>query len=245
MVVRKLEKLTFLVWLFLSHVESFMVSSPNFGKQCKSLRMSTTDEPLSLDPKETALVLIEYQNEFTTEGGKLHDAVKDVMDTTGMLQKSKQLMDKMRYAGCKIVHVPISFDLGHEEIGQNVYGILAGVKEGQAFQEGGWGAAICDTMTPLKGDVVVKGKNGLCGFKSTNLDFILRQNSIKNVVLGGFLTNCCVESTMRTAYENGYRVYTLKDCVAATSMEAQEAALEHTFGMFSIPTTSDEIESML
>ena len=73
--------------------------------------MSTTDEPLSLDPKETALVLIEYQNEFTTEGGKLHDAVKGVMDATGMLQKSKKIMDKMRYAGCKIVHVPISFDV--------------------------------------------------------------------------------------------------------------------------------------
>ena len=46
---------------------------------------------------------------------------------------------------------------------------------------------------------------------------------------------------MRTAYEHGYKVYTLKDCCAATSVEGQEAAFEHTFGMFSIPTTSDEI----
>ena len=36
----------------------------------------------TLDPKETALVFIEYQNEFTTEGGKLHEAVKDVMEKT-------------------------------------------------------------------------------------------------------------------------------------------------------------------
>ena len=36
----------------------------------------------ALDPKETAFVFIEYQNEFTTEGGKLHDAVKDVMEAT-------------------------------------------------------------------------------------------------------------------------------------------------------------------
>ena len=86
---------------------------------------------------------------------------------------------------------------------------------------------------------MVKGKRGLCGFHSTNLDFILRQNDIKNVVLGGFLTNCCVESTMRAAYERGYRVYTLKDCCAATSMAGQDAAIEHTFGMFSMPVTSD------
>ncbi len=36
-----------------------------------------------------------------------------------------------------------------------------------------------------------------CGFASTNLDFILRQRGIQHVALGGFLTNCCVESTMR------------------------------------------------
>ena len=36
----------------------------------------------TLDPTETAFVFIEYQNEFTTEGGKLHDAVKNCMDKT-------------------------------------------------------------------------------------------------------------------------------------------------------------------
>jgi hypothetical protein len=55
------------------------------------------------------------------------------------------------------------------------------------------------------------------------------------------LTNCCVESTMRTAYEKGYKVYTLKDCVAATSVAAQDATLEFNFGMFSVPTTSEEV----
>jgi ureidoacrylate peracid hydrolase len=50
----------------------------------------------------------------------------------------------------------------------------------------------------VPGDVIVSGKLGLCGFFLTNLDFLLRQNKIKNVVLmGGFLTNCFIESTMR------------------------------------------------
>ena len=51
-------------------------------------------------------------------------------------------------------------------------------------KEGEWGSAICDIMKPSEGDIVVKGKNGLCGFQSTNLDFLLRQNGIKNIVLG-------------------------------------------------------------
>eukprot|EP00816_Leptocylindrus_hargravesii_P008026 CAMPEP_0196801764 /NCGR_PEP_ID=MMETSP1362-20130617/1542_1 /TAXON_ID=163516 /ORGANISM="Leptocylindrus danicus, Strain CCMP1856" /LENGTH=201 /DNA_ID=CAMNT_0042172875 /DNA_START=161 /DNA_END=766 /DNA_ORIENTATION=- len=196
---------------------------------------------MTIKPEETAIVLIEYQNEFTTEGGKLHDAVKPVMEATGMLQNSKTFMDAARAKGCKIVHCPIQFDNGHPEISKNPYGILAGVKEGLAFSNDEWGSNICDEMKPSEGDIIVKGKSGLCGFKSTNLDFLLRQNEIKNVVLGGFLTNCCVESTMRTAYENGYKVFTLTDCCAATSMEAQQATITHNFGMFSVPSLSTEL----
>lgn len=73
---------------------------------------------------------------------------------------------------------------------------------------------------PLLSDVqMVQGKTGLCGFTSTNLPFILSHNGIKNVALAGFLTNCCVESTMRAAYEAGFNVITLTDCCAATRCE--------------------------
>ena len=54
------------------------------------------------------------------------------------------------------------------------YGILANVKQGQAFVSGSWGAEICSEMRPQTGEKIVKGKSGLCGFYSTNLDFLLR-----------------------------------------------------------------------
>jgi nicotinamidase-related amidase len=63
----------------------------------------------------------------------------------------------------------------------------------------------------------------LDGFATTNLDFILRSRGISTIALGGFLTNCCVESTMRTGYEKGYNVVTLKDCTATVSEEEQRA----------------------
>lgn len=204
--------------------------------------MSAEDK---IDPKKTALVLIEYQNEFTTEGGKLYDAVKDCMAETGTLENSKKVLDAARESGLTVIHCPISFEKGHKEISNTPYGILANVKAGEAFLEGEFGAEICDSMKPIDGELTVKGKVGLCGFDSTNLDFLLRQNNCDTMLLSGFLTNCCVESTMRSAYEKGYKILTLKDCCAATSVEAQKSTFEHNFGMFSIPTTSDVvIESM-
>lgn len=162
-----------------------------------------------------------------------------------VLENSSKLAEFARTKGAVLVHCPILFEKGHAELSDQSYGILAGVKQTGAFTNGQWGADFSPHMRPHPGDLIVKGKLGLCGFESTNLDFLLRQRGVSNVVLGGFLTNCCVESTMRSAYEKGYRVFTLKDCTAATSVEAHEATLQHNFGMFSVPTTSDEIMNAL
>ena len=94
---------------------------------------------------------------------------------------------------------------------------------------------IVDVLKPQPGDIVVEGKRGLDGFATTNLDFILRSRKIDTIALGGFLTNCCVESTMRTGYEKGYRVVTLTDCTATVSEEEQRFAVTKNFPMFSRP----------
>jgi nicotinamidase-related amidase len=188
---------------------------------------------VSFDPKRTAVVLIEYQNDFTSEGGVLHDAVNDVMESTGMLENTRRLVDAARAAGATIVHAPITFVEGYGELSQHPYGILKGVVDSTAFVKGEWGAEIVDAMAPREGDVVVEGKRGLDTFATTNLDFILRARGIDTIALGGFLTNCCVESTMRSGYEKGYKVITLSDCVAATSAEEHDNAIKFDYPMFS------------
>ena len=188
---------------------------------------------MAFDPKRTALVLIEFQNDFASEGGALHGAVQDVMERTGMLDNARKLVDAAREAGATIVHAPITFVPGYGEIYQHPYGILKGVVDSTAFVKGEWGAEIVDSLAPQEGDVVVEGKRGLDTFATTNLDFILRARGIDTIALGGFLTNCCVESTMRTGYEKGYKVITLADCVAATSPEEHQNAIKFDYPMFS------------
>ena len=198
-------------------------------------------EKLELDHATTAVVLIEYQNDFTTEGGVLHDAVAPVMESTGLLANTTALVEAARSAGVTVMHAPITFAKGYNEITSHPYGILKGVVDGKAFVKGSWGAAIVDELTPQDGDILVEGKRGLDTFASTNLDFILRSKGIRTIILGGFLTNCCVESTMRTGYENGYRVITLTACVAGTSAAEHENAITYDYPMFSHPVTSKEV----
>ncbi len=192
-----------------------------------------------MTPNTTALLLIEYQNDFVSEGGAQHDAVAAVMRDTDMLAHSRAVVAVARAQGVTILHAPISFAEGYPEVPSEPYGILAGIVGANALRKGSWGVEIADEMAPAEGDIVVEGKRGLDCFASTNLDFILRQRGITGLAIAGFLTNCCVESTMRSAYERGYQVVTLTDCTATLSAEEQDAAVTKNFPMFSRPMTHD------
>ena len=193
-----------------------------------------------MNPRQTALVLIEYQNDFASAGGTLHQAVKSVMESTNMLANTVETARKARELGVTVIHTPITFTENYRELNPEPYGILKGIVDSKSFRKGTWGAEIVDDLKPEPADIVIEGKRGLCGFSSTNLDFILRGRGITNIALGGFLTNCCVESTMRSAYERGFNVITLKDCTAALSDEEQRMAVEKDYPMFSRPMNHDE-----
>lgn len=186
-----------------------------------------------MNPHSTALVLIEFQNDFTTPGGVFHDAVKDVMRTSDMLANTAATVQQARKLGVKIIHLPIQFAEGYPELTTRDYGILKGVADGSAFRAGSWGAEITEAVSREAGDILVEGKRGLDGFATTGLDLVLRNNGIQNLVVAGFLTNCCVEGTVRSGYEKGYNVVSLTDCTATFTDEQQHAAENFTLPMFS------------
>ena len=200
---------------------------------------------MELNPKETALVLIEFQNDFTSEGGIFYGAVKGVMEHNHMLQNTVDTVRVVRQAGISIVFVPISFTQDYHEITSKPYGIMKGVIDNGAFKKDTWGTEMVDVLTPQKGDIIIEGKRSFCAFASTNLDYILRSTGVKNIVLAGYLTNCCVESTMRTAYDKGYQVITLTDCCATLSQAEHDNALTSDFPMFSQPMLHSEFISIV
>jgi ureidoacrylate peracid hydrolase len=187
---------------------------------------ATMSKETRMEPEKTALVLIEYQNDFTSEGGTLHQAVKPVMDSSNMLANTVETVAKARKLGATIVYAPITFTDDYHELSPTPYGILKGVVDSKSFRKGSWGAEMVDVLKPRPEDIVVEGKRGLCGFASTNLDFVLRSRGITNIALGGFLTNCCV--------------VTLTDCTATLSEEEQRLSVEKNYPMFSRPLTHTE-----
>lgn len=195
---------------------------------------------------ETAIVFIEFQNDFCKEGGALYDAVKEQIALQGTIKNAADCIDKAR-GKCLTLIVPILFEGDYRDAGcEGVLGpIHTNVLKAKAFRKGTWGGAIIDELKPTDKDIVVEGKRTLDAFNSTNIDFLLRANCIKNVAFAGFLTNVCVEGTARSAYDKGYKVFLLKDCTAAMSAGEQKYVEEKFFPLVGEALTHDEFVSRL
>merc|ERR1712151_1004536 len=141
----------------------------------------------------------------------------------------------VRKTGGMVFHAPISFAWDASDNPNKGLGILAGCAKDKLFTTGTWNADICAAMKPEKQDVVIVGKKGLDAFPGTDLEAQLKAHGVETLVLAGFLTNCCVESTMRTAFEKGFNVVTLTDCTATTSKTGQTAATSETWNVLAAP----------
>jgi nicotinamidase-related amidase len=72
---------------------------------------------------------------------------------------------------------------------------------------------IKEGLEPRSGETVVK-KDVNSGFIGTNLEIMLRRRQIHRLVVAGFFTNMCVETTVRMAGNLGFDTYLVADACA-------------------------------
>lgn len=91
--------------------------------------------------------------------------------------------------------------------------------------EGSGGEEIDPMLEVQDTDYVIR-KRRYSGFFGTDLDLVLRENGVKNVIIAGTKTNCCIRATVTDAFYLDYDVYVLSDCVATDSEEANRMHLD-------------------
>jgi nicotinamidase-related amidase len=90
--------------------------------------------------------------------------------------------------------------------------------------KGSWEAKVIDAIAPA-GDEIVLPKTSSSLFNSTNIDYLLRNIGIEDVVVAGFLTDQCIDHTVKDAADRGYYVTCLTDACMADTPARHEAAL--------------------
>jgi nicotinamidase-related amidase len=206
---------------------------------------------LGFDPRKTAVLFIEVQNEFMTPGGKLHESVRPNMEAVNMLPNCVRVVAEVRKAGgaVQLMIAPITFAADSSDNPNRHLGILSGIDYNELFTCGSWNAEISSLLIDPSGNnddiTVVQGKKGLSAFVGTDLEEQLQKGGIETIALAGFMANCCVESTMRDAFDRGYNVITLTDCVATTTMRGYKSCVEITYPFFSTPMNCDSFLACL
>ena len=185
-----------------------------------------TDEVLQLDPKRSALVIQDMQNDVSIEGGAFADSgAPEHAKQQNAVENVRRLAEACRQAGVPVIHVWYIVEPGATGLKLNAPR-FEGVKEADALVRGSWGAAPADGLEPQQGDHVVE-KMRMNGFYETRLDILLRGLGVDTLVITGAWTNMSIEHTARHGADAGYEVGVANDGTSTTGDEWQDAALNY------------------
>ncbi|TMN21808.1 cysteine hydrolase family protein [Lentibacillus cibarius] len=165
-----------------------------------------------MDIKKTALVLIDTQkeSEFGIEG--LEQAVNN----------SKNLIE-----ACRSYNIPIIYTR-HVSRADGV-----GLPDQEPINENGTpiyyasntaDIEVIDAIRPKEEDIVID-KHRWSGFYETSLDLMLRSLGVEHLIIGGFVTDGCLFSSVYDAYFRDYKIHLVKDICAATNEGAHMSSI--------------------
>lgn len=182
--------------------------------------------------KNTALLLIGFQNDYFSPSGILHGVIEESSKVTNVLANTVHLLECLEPTPMLLIETPIFFTPGYEELIEPV-GILKTIKDVGAFQVGAEGSKTIDELTHFRERILkVPGKRGFNAFINTNLNEVLKQHQITNIVLTGTVTSVCIDSTGRYAHEQGYNVTILADCTSARTVFEQSFYCDNIFPLY-------------
>jgi ureidoacrylate peracid hydrolase len=204
-------------------------------------------ENLPIDPHATALIVVDMQNAYASEGGYLDLAGFDIGGAAGVVEKIAVTVEAARRAGVTVVFFQNGWDPDYLEAGgpgspnwwkSNALKTMRDRPElqGTLLARGTWDYALVDRLRPQAGDIVIE-KPRYSAFYNTALDSMLRARGIRNLAFCGIATNVCVESTLRDGFFLEYFGVLLEDAThqagPAFLQEASVYNIEKFFGWVS------------
>lgn len=152
--------------------------------------LALPDTPASL--AKSALVLIDCQNTY-------REGIMQLEGVEPALKECATLLKRARDAGAPVIH--IQHDAG----------------AGSPYDTKEHIGSIADIVAPAAGEKVIT-KAYPSSFEGTDLDAELKRLGITDLVLAGFMTHVCVNSTARAAFNHGYRATVVGNATATRSL---------------------------
>jgi ureidoacrylate peracid hydrolase len=193
-----------------------------------------------LNPKDSALIIVDVQNDFCHEEGACAKMGRNVAAAQAIVPKIDALIEKARQFDVPVVFIKMTQD--EHTISE------AWAKRPRPVQhtsplavckKGSWGVEFYG-VAPAEGDIIVE-KHRYSAFIGTQLDMILGNLNRKSLVLTGVATNVCVESTARDGFMLDYHVTVVKDACAGYIPALHEATFHNIESSFGLTLDASEV----
>jgi gluconolactonase len=195
---------------------------------------------LTLDPKRTALIIQDLQNDVIIDGGAFAESGSPQhAKEQNVVANAAKLADVARSKGVPVIHVHYIVEDGAPGLKLNAP-LFQGLKEANAMVRGTWGAAPADGLEPQEGDLVVE-KMRMSAWEGTKLEQLLVGLGVDTIIVTGAWTNMSVEHTSRTGADKGYNMVVPEDCCSTMNADWHNASINYALQNVSTVTNSGEV----
>jgi ureidoacrylate peracid hydrolase len=198
----------------------------------------------SLDPRRTALLVIDMQNAFIAPGAPI-----EVPAARGIVAPINRLAAELRRRGVTIVWVAHENRADGRDWAGFFDAFVAPGRRAEAAAALAAGSRLQQLFNGLEvaaSDLrVAKNRYSPLIDNSSSLRRVLGERAIDTLLLAGTKTNVCVECTARDAMMLDFKVVLLSDCTAALSDDEHRATLENVIQQFGDVRTAEEALALL
>lgn len=196
-------------------------------------------------PGRTAVLIIDMQVDFAAPEGVLGGHGVDMSVVEPALAAAERLTDSARAAGVPVVFVGLFTTPETDSPAWNERMRRRGgdPEVDTVLCRAGQVGSDFYGPRPAPGELVV-AKTRYSGFVGTDLDVQLRKMGVDTLVVAGLTTECCVDSTVRDAFDLDYHVFVAADACAAYEADIHAASLKVMELNSAILTTTDEVAAV-
>ncbi len=200
-----------------------------------------------LDPRRSALMIIDMQNDFVTPGGYRHRQGRSC-GPMQLIIPNIELVVRSLPAEVKVIYVVTAREPDGSDNHWRFHRILPGRVRASGETRGhdcnalrgSWGAEIVDILKPgSDAHMVFKRRNS--AFFGTDLEMRLRCWGIDTLILTGVMAEICVESTLRDAFNRDFDIVVVSDGVASDTEAQCGQMLERVSESFGVVLPAEKI----
>lgn len=149
---------------------------------------------------QSALIVVDMVYDFTDENGLVY-----YPQNKQILPNIQTVIDCCRKNGALIIFMQHRYRKDKPD--KNLVNMRPNCIEGTGGEE-------IDKSLDVRPEDYIIQKRRYSAFFGTDLDLVLREHDIKNVIVVGTKTNCCIRATVNDAYHLDYNVFVVRECVA-------------------------------